>query len=168
MRDAGLGASEAANEGPFSRSKEKQDLEGVVDALPRFHQTYFVDAATRSEASLAGDAVEVRVLEAPERHLYSEQLKHRANMVRSPSEGARHLRVAACDAPGTWCAPPWAAAERSRALRRRAAEFVSLDSADEALAPGSVPEHAAFALRSVDSELKAPEYAEVARIRRYE
>ena len=64
----------ALNEGPFGWFKEKQDLAGLVDSLPMFHQAYFVDAATRSEASLRDEGVEFKVLQAPQKHPYFEQL----------------------------------------------------------------------------------------------
>lgn len=64
----------ALNEGPLKAFREQRDLAGVVGSLPAFHQIYFADAQTRSEARLVEDGVEFKVSDLPEWHPYFEHL----------------------------------------------------------------------------------------------
>jgi len=64
----------ALTEGPLKPFLQGRQLGGFVDTLPQFHQIYFDETTTRSEAQLTGSSVEFKVVELPQWHPYFEHL----------------------------------------------------------------------------------------------
>jgi DNA-binding CsgD family transcriptional regulator len=62
----------AVRDGPLASLLGGNDFAAVVAALPKFHATYFKEAATWSEARLTNDGVEFKVHELPDWHPYFE------------------------------------------------------------------------------------------------
>jgi DNA-binding CsgD family transcriptional regulator len=70
-----LGAQAARwtmREGPLRSFMERRDFAALVGALPSLWGTFFLDANSRSEAKLEGDAVRFRAVGLPEQHRYFE------------------------------------------------------------------------------------------------
>jgi len=62
----------AVRDGPLKQLVSGNDLGSVVESLPKFHGTYFKEAATWSEAHLTARGVEFRVFDLPQAHPYFE------------------------------------------------------------------------------------------------
>lgn len=62
----------AVRDGPLKELVSGNDLGSVVESLPKFHGTYFKEAATWSEANLTARGVEFRVFDLPQAHPYFE------------------------------------------------------------------------------------------------
>jgi DNA-binding CsgD family transcriptional regulator len=70
-----LGAESARwtiGDGPLRGFTDQRGLPALVAALPSIWKTFFVDAASRSEATLEGDSVRFKTVGLPERHPYFE------------------------------------------------------------------------------------------------
>ncbi len=59
-------------DGPCKSFMESKDLEGCVQAFPKFWRTYFTDTESRSEATLAGGSIQFEVFDLPQWHPYLE------------------------------------------------------------------------------------------------
>jgi DNA-binding CsgD family transcriptional regulator len=62
----------AIGDGPLKKVLEGLDIDGVITALPKFHDLYFRDTSTRSEVALSGSSVEFKVRDLPHWHPYFE------------------------------------------------------------------------------------------------
>jgi DNA-binding CsgD family transcriptional regulator len=62
----------AVRDGPLKELVSGNDLRSVVESLPKFHGTYFKEAATWSEARLTARGVEFTVFDLPQTHPYFE------------------------------------------------------------------------------------------------
>jgi DNA-binding CsgD family transcriptional regulator len=62
----------AVVDGPCKPFMDSKDLQGCVQAFPKFWGTYFADTESRSEATLTGDSVEFKAFDLPQWHPYLE------------------------------------------------------------------------------------------------
>lgn len=62
----------AVRDGPLRALIPGEDLASVVSALPKFHDAYFKEARTRSEAAVTPEGVEFSVFDLPRWHPYFE------------------------------------------------------------------------------------------------
>ena len=62
----------AVHDGPLKAMLAGHDLPSIVKSIPKFHDAYFGDARTWSEAQLTSEGVEFKVHDLPEWHPYFE------------------------------------------------------------------------------------------------